>query len=205
MTIDDRPTYICLASRSPRRHALLSQIGVAFEPIDVDVDETVAAGEAPWAYVTRVALTKARAGLDTLHPHHILPVLGADTCVVFDGHILGKPADETRARMMLTGLSGNTHEVLSAVAMLDNHRFEVLVSSTRVTFRTLSENEIDAYIATGEPLDKAGGYGIQGLAGGFVQKLEGSYSGVMGLPLFETTELMHLFGIPWLAARPGRA
>lgn len=194
---------IYLASRSPRRQALLQQIGIAFELLAVDVDETPLAAESAVAFVQRVALDKARAGRASLLAGRCLPVLGADTCVVADGRIMGKPRDRMHALEMLQLLSGSTHEVLSAVALAGDHE-ALRVQSSRVTFRTLSRAECAAYWTTGEPADKAGAYAIQGLAGLFVTHLDGSYSGVMGLPLYETGELLREFDIwpAWQARQP---
>jgi septum formation protein len=185
---------IYLASQSPRRQALLQQIGVGFEVLAVDVDETPHAGEPAGSFVERVALDKARAGRTRLPAGRRLPVLGADTCVVANGKIMGKPQGREHALDMLQLLSGTTHEVLSAVVLAGDHE-ALRVNASRVTFRTLSAEECAAYWATGEPADKAGAYAIQGLAAIFVTHLAGSYSGVMGLPLSETAELLREFGI----------
>jgi septum formation protein len=186
---------LCLASQSPRRRELLQQIGVSHEVLHVEVDETLHPGESAHDYVARVALDKARAGRALLPAGHRLPVLGADTSVVSAGEVLGKPADRADALAMLRRLSGDTHEVLSAVALAGANGERVRISASRVTFRTLTARECDAYWATGEPADKAGAYAIQGLAAVFVTHIEGSYSGVMGLPLFETAELLKESGI----------
>jgi septum formation protein len=188
---------IYLASQSPRRRELLRQIGVSHHVLSVDVDERLQAAEAARDYVKRVALGKARAGC-ALQPagYGSLPVLGADTSVVIDGEVLGKPTGRDAAIAMLQRLSGNTHVVLTAVALAGANGEAVRVSSSRVTFRTLTGRECAAYWASGEPADKAGAYAIQGLAAVFVKRMEGSYSGVMGLPLFETAELLKEYGIP---------
>jgi septum formation protein len=183
-----------LASQSPRRRELLAQIGVVFEVLAVDVDETLDSGEDAGTYVRRVALEKARAGWRGLADGRRRPVLGADTAVVCGPDILGKPRDRTHALDMLQRLSGRTHSVLSAVALVAD-RTAVRVQSSRVTFRTLHPDECAAYWDTGEPLDKAGAYAIQGRAAIFVSRIEGSYSGVMGLPLFETAALLQEAGI----------
>lgn len=185
---------ICLASQSPRRRELLRQIGVTHSVLAVDVSEQRLAGENAREFVTRVALDKARAGWRALPEGQRQPVLGADTAVVVDDRVLGKPRDRDDALAMLRLLSGRSHEVLTAVAMVAE-REAVRVSASSVTFRSLSENECRAYWETGEAADKAGGYAIQGLAAVFVARLEGSYSGVMGLPLFETAQLLGEFGI----------
>ena len=190
----ERLPDIYLASQSPRRQALLQQIGVGFELLAVDVDETPRAGESAEVFVERVALDKARTGRGRIPAGRRLPVLGADTCVVAQGKIMGKPRGREHALEMLQLLSGATHEVLSAVALAGAHE-ALRVHASRVTFRTLSAAECAAYWDTGEPADKAGAYAIQGLAAMFVTHLAGSYSGVMGLPLYETAELLREFGI----------
>ncbi|HRD66341.1 MAG TPA: Maf family protein [Candidatus Competibacter sp.] len=187
---------VYLASASPRRRELLRQIGVAYRLLPVEVDETPLPGESPSAYVVRLALAKARAGARTLGRRQPLPVLGADTSVVVDDAILGKPGDRDEGLAMLARLSGREHRVLSAVALATSARDAVKVQESRVWFRELSQAECAAYWDSGEPLDKAGGYGIQGRAAAFIAELRGSYSGVMGLPLFETAELLREFGVP---------
>lgn len=199
MTHDSR---IYLASASPRRRELLTQIGVRYDLLTVTVDETPQFAEAPPAYVTRLALTKARAGWQTLNGQSDRPVLGADTAVIVDDAILGKPRDRLDALSMLARLSGRAHQVLSAVALVTGDRESVRLQASQVTFRPLADWECEAYWATGEPADKAGAYAIQGYAAVFVQALSGSYSGVMGLPLFETAELLREFGIPLPAPSP---
>lgn len=183
---------IYLASRSPRRQELLAQIGVKFELVDADVDESVAGGESPRAYVERLARAKAEAGWrqveKTNRPR--APVLGADTTVALDGRILGKPSDGKEATEMLASLSGRLHEVLTAVALKFGPRLESTVSVSQVRFKSLSEDEIASYVATSECNDKAGAYGIQGHAARFVAELRGSFSGVVGLPLYETAQLL---------------
>jgi len=187
-------TALLLASRSPRRAELLRTLGVAFRVLDVEVDETPTAGEAPDAYVRRLARDKARAGRAIVDS---LPVLAADTTVVLDGAILGKPLDAADARTMLARLAGCTHEVMTGVAVIDGRgSLRDTVLATRVTFRTLAPDEIAAYVASGEPLDKAGAYGIQGLGGALVARIEGSYSNVVGLPLAETLALLDAAGVP---------
>ncbi|MFC3607842.1 Maf family protein [Stutzerimonas tarimensis] len=183
-----------LASASPRRAELLRQIGVAFETISAPVDESVREGEAPARYVERLARAKAEAALALLTAPAAC-VLGADTAVVLDGRILGKPRDWPDARETLTALSGREHQVLTAIAVADRNRIEAQVVTSRVTFRCLEDTEIGAYWETGEPCDKAGSYGIQGLAAVFVSRMEGSYSGVVGLPLCETAQLLQRFGV----------
>ena len=190
----DRPIY--LASRSPRRQELLAQIGVKFEVMEADVDESVADGESPRAYVERLARAKAEAGWRRVERANLprAPVLGADTTVAVDGRILGKPADGKEAAEMLAALSGRLHEVLTAVAVKHDSRLESAVSVSEVRFKTLSKEEIARYVATGECEDKAGAYGIQGHAARFVAELRGSFSGVVGLPLYETAQLLELIG-----------
>jgi septum formation protein len=182
-----------LASRSPRRSELLSQIGVTHEVVAVNVDESTVAGESPADYVVRLALEKAAAGHAAVQ-NSSRPVLAADTAVVVDGEILGKPADRADAIAMLTRLSGRDHEVLTGVALAGNE-LESSLSISRVSFRPITENEAAAYWLSGEPADKAGGYAIQGLGAVFVSHLEGSFSGVMGLPLFATAKLLRAAGI----------
>lgn len=191
---------IYLASRSPRRRELLQQIGVAHHLLDIEVDESVRPGESPSDYVLRLSQDKAVAGLEASREGERLPVLAADTCVVIDGQMLGKPADRQEGVSMLERLSGATHKVYTAVA-LDDGRLATRLSVSEVSFRSLSEAEMSAYWATGEPADKAGGYAIQGLAAQFVRELRGSYSGVMGLPLYETAELLGDAGIELLRPR----
>ena len=186
---------IYLASASPRRAQLLTQIGVTFDVLclgEWSVDEAVHGREAPLAYVKRLAHAKSVAGVQALRAQRLAarPVLAADTTVCLGRTILGKPADAADARRMLSLLSGKTHRVLTAMALARGRRIEVAVSDSRVTFARLSRREIDAYIATGEPFDKAGAYGIQGRAGAFVKHLSGSFSGVMGLPLHECAVLL---------------
>ncbi|MEJ2619630.1 MAG: Maf family protein [Candidatus Thiodiazotropha sp.] len=182
-----------LASRSPRRRELLQQIGVSFELLDIEIDERPRPEERPLDYVRRVAEAKAVAGsqLIAAAPR---PVLAADTSVVVNERILGKPENREHALWMLEQLSGATHEVLSAVTLCQSTA-ETRVSVSRVTFRKLSQDEMLSYWRTGEPRDKAGSYAIQGLGAQFVARLEGSYSAVMGLPLFETAQLLQQSGI----------
>ena len=190
---------IYLASRSPRRRELLEQIGLSYRLLDVEVDETPLVGETPRDYVLRLALCKARSGHAAVVQKADLPVLAADTAVVLDDVILGKPRHRAEGLAMLTGLSGRTHQVFSGVALV-GRQAEFRLSVSEVSFRCISPQEAEAYWASGEPHDKAGGYGIQGLGAVFVKQLHGSYSGVMGLPLFETAQLLQNAGIqlPWL-------
>jgi septum formation protein len=198
---------IYLASRSPRRRELLAQIGVKFEPLlfrdgprqDADTDEAVRPGEDADAYVRRVTRLKAEAAWQRIVMRRGLrrmPVLAADTTVALAGEILGKPAGRADAERILRLLSGTQHRVLTAVAIGFEDRLEMAVSESLVTFGPVDEARIAAYVQSGEPYDKAGAYGIQGRAGAFVERLEGSYTGVMGLPLYETAGLLRLFGIP---------
>jgi septum formation protein len=185
---------ICLASISPRRRELLAQIGVSHIVAGADIDETVVPDELPSAYVTRLARAKA---LAIRHTGQQLPVLAADTSVVVDGKIFGKPRDRAHAIDMLGTLAGRTHEVLTAVALAHSHGVSERLSANTVRFRQISPAECAAYWETGEPRDKAGGYAIQGLGAVFVESLSGSYSAVMGLPLFETGELLQAVGIQY--------
>jgi len=188
---------VYLASQSPRRRALLQQIGVRFRVLAADVNESPLPRETPEDYVLRIARIKAevawmRVAERRMQPH---PVLAADTAVILGRQILGKPATDAAARAMLQALSGRSHRVLTSVAIAQENRLKLATSETRVKFRRLSDAEIAHYVASGEPHDKAGGYGIQGLAASFIARIEGSYSGVMGLPLFETARLLKTFGI----------
>lgn len=185
-----------LASQSPRRHELLRQLGLAFEVLDVDVPELREPGESPHAYVERVARRKARAGLQAVlvrDPGAV--VLGADTEVVLDGRVFGKPRDGEDAAAMLHGLSGRTHRVVSVVCCARHVAEAAAVCESEVSFAALDNVAIARYVATGEPLGKAGAYAIQGRAAAFISHLSGSYSSVMGLPLFETAALLRRAGI----------
>ena len=196
--IPERGIY--LASRSPRRRELLSQVGVRYHLLlfrervgeNPDVDESVLAGEAPAAYVERMARAKADAGWRRMLQRNLppAPVLAADTTVALDGRIFGKPESRANAEEILAALAGKRHEVLTAVAVKNHDRLEVALSTSEVQLKALSKDEIAQYVATGEADDKAGAYGIQGRAARFVIELRGSYSGVMGLPLYETSQLL---------------
>lgn len=196
-------TKIYLASRSPRRRELLKQIGVAFEVLVLrehpargfDVDESQHPGESPNDYVRRVSRAKAEAGWRRIEQRRLrrFPVLGADTVVCVDEEILGKPADRADATRMLRMLSGREHRVLTAVALKSDERVELVVSESRVRFCEIAEPELEAYLESGEPTDKAGAYAIQGRAAAFVTELHGSYTGIMGLPLYETVQLIRNF------------
>jgi len=193
--MSDADYQIYLASRSPRRRELLAQIGVRFAVLVSDTDETRLPGEHPEDYVLRLSLEKARAARSVLPAEDQRPVLGADTAVVIGERILGKPEGWEDALAMMRLLSGRAHRVLTAVALITSDGERTDLSETRVTFRTLDEEEVLRYWRTGEPRDKAGGYGIQGYGALFVAGLNGSYSGVMGLPLFETGRLLAQIGI----------
>ena len=192
-TKDDPAPLVCLASGSPRRQALLAQIGVPHVVRAADIDETTRPAESPADYVRRLARSKS---LAVRALGVVLPVLGADTIVVIDAQLLGKPADEAEGVAMLERLSGRTHRVLTAVALLPAHGEPgVRLSESTVGFRALTRAECVAYWRTGEGRDKAGGYAIQGRGAVFIEHLSGSYSGVMGLPLFETAELLREAGV----------
>lgn len=197
---------IYLASQSPRRRELLKQIGINFEVLllrsdprrQIDVDEEPHPGESPAAYVQRLSAAKAAAGCDARSFRNLppFPVLAADTTVTIDDQILGKPRDRADAISMLRRLSGRQHQVLTSVSVASEELVETRLSTTTVSFVKLSEERIHRYALSNEPHDKAGAYGLQGHAGGFVQRIEGSCSGVVGLPLAETIELLELFGYP---------
>ena len=196
-------TQIVLASRSPRRSQLLRQIGVPHEVLPVDFDEARLEGESPRAYVQRLAGDKALHAREVAGDPAARPLLAADTVVVLDEEIFGKPASEKDCERMLGALSGRTHEVMTAVALQCAGSVRLELSVSRVTFRPIGLGERRAYWRTGEPVDKAGGYAIQGLGAVFVERIEGSYSGVMGLPLFETTRLLDTAGVAvWQERRP---
>jgi septum formation protein len=200
----DRGIY--LASRSPRRRELLTQIGVRYHLLlfrdrpeaGVEVSEDPLPGEAPDAYVERIARLKAEAGWRRMLQRNLppAPVLSADTTVALEGRIFGKPADRKEAAEMLAALSGRSHEVLTGVALQHGDRFQSALSRSEVRFKDLSAAEIRDYVATGDADDKAGAYGIQGRAARFIVELRGSYSGVMGLPLYETAMLLDRLGLP---------
>jgi septum formation protein len=180
-----------LASGSPRRRELLTQLGLQFERLETHVEEQRQPAEAAEVYVRRLAIDKALAGV-AVAPQD-LPVLGADTIVVLNGEVLEKPADAAHATQMLSKLSGQTHQVMTAVALADHKQQLDCLVVTDVTFRKITTEEIAHYIASGEPMDKAGAYGIQGMGGNFVRKINGSYHAVVGLPLVETGELLSNF------------
>ena len=202
------PVHIWLASKSPRRQELLAQIGVAFDVLKLretasggrpaDVVEVVEDGEPALHYVERMSRTKANAGWQSMLARRLepRPVLGADTEVILDGVVFGKPADEKAAKAMLVKLAGRTHDVVTGVALRWEDETHYALSASKVTLAPLTRAQIAAYVATGEPFDKAGGYGIQGRAAAFVTRIDGSYSGVMGLPLAETAGLLAKAGFP---------
>ncbi len=200
------PPRIYLASRSPRRRELLRQLNVQFDVLlfrsgersDLDVNEDPLPNEGVLDYVQRIARAKAEGGWKRLALRHlpIHPVLSADTTLDLDGVIIGKPTDADDAARILKSLSDRTHRVLTSVAMCDGNRLEHITSVSDVRFTQLSEPDIARYVASGEPMDKAGAYGIQGRAGMFVEEIRGSYTGIMGLPLFETCTLLKSFGYP---------
>jgi septum formation protein len=187
--------FVYLASSSPRRSELLRQIGVKFEVRAAAIPEDPASGESPDSYVLRLAAAKAAAVWRNVASEAVRPVLAADTAVVLDDRLLGKPADAGEADAMLAELSGRSHRVLTAVALVCGGAPETLISESEVRFRATTAAERRAYCATGEPFDKAGGYGIQGRAAVFVEHLNGSYSSVVGLPLFETAALLERCGV----------
>jgi septum formation protein len=200
--------HIYLASRSARRRDLLKQMGINFEMLllregggrDADFDESALAGETPRDYVVRVARLKADAGWLRLEQRRLMrhPVLAADTTVALGHSILAKPSDRESAVSMLKELSGTTHQVYTAVAVKFYDLLREELSITDVRFRELNDDEIRRYVATGDPMDKAGAYGIQGKASMFIESINGSYSGVVGLPMFETARLLAHFGIQLL-------
>ena len=185
-----------LASGSPRRRELLTQIGVPFTVVSVAIDETPLTNESAVSYVERLARGKATAGLAVLENTSDACVLGADTAVIVDGKILGKPVDQADALAMLMALAGREHEVLTAIALTDGQRCETVCVSSRVRFREISVEEAITYWHSGEPQDKAGGYAIQGAAGAFIPWISGSFTGIVGLPLAETAALLAAAGYP---------
>jgi len=190
-------TQLYLASQSPRRRELLQQIGIKFRVLVPNVNESVLPREAPAEYVERIARIKAEVAWMTVMERRMKlhPVLAADTAVILGRRILGKPQNDAEAASMLQSLSGRTHQVITAVAMAFEGKLKLARSESAVTFRRLAPDEIARYIASGEPRDKAGAYAIQGFAAAFISRIEGSYSGVMGLPLFETSRLLKSFGV----------
>lgn len=186
---------IYLASASPRRKALLDQLGVATEILKIDVSEMQQPNEVPKAYAQRLAIEKAQAGWRAAGRTKELPVLGADTIVVLDNAILGKPANKADALRMLQLLSGQTHQVITAVAVVKGEEMQTACSISSVEFRVITPEEAECYWLTGEPVDKAGSYGIQEKGAIFIKAIQGSYTGIMGLPHYETAALLKNFGI----------
>jgi septum formation protein len=184
---------LVLASASPRRAALLAQLQLTFRVLPSELDETPHPGESADTLVKRLAVAKA--STSALQTDQRVPTLGADTVVVCDGMLLGKPQDRTDGLAMLARLSGRSHDVHTAVALVQRAQTAVRLTISRVYFRDISLREAQAYWASGEPLDKAGGYGIQGIGGIFVRRIEGSFSAIAGLPLAETEALLHTFGV----------
>lgn len=188
---------IYLASASPRRQELLRQLGIRFQALPANIAELPRSDETARDYVSRLARAKARRCAALLRERRLVsyPILGADTEVVLTGEILGKPTDRAHAAALLRRLSGRTHEVLTAIALLDQDAEYEAISESRVTFADLSESDIERYLVSGEAMDKAGGYAIQGKAAAFVARIEGSYSGIVGLPLFELIQALKRAGI----------
>ena len=190
------PPLITLASASPRRRELLEQIGISYEVLPVDIDESHLPGETAEQFVTRLAIEKAEAGYAM---QNIRPALGADTIVVLDGQILGQPVDFDMAVKMLSLLSARQHQVMTAVALSTASSTQSVLNVSEVEFAQLNSQQINSYCETTEPFDKAGAYGIQGLAAQFIRQISGSYSSIMGLPLFETAQLLRQAGIDTLS------
>ena len=189
----DRATLLYLASGSPRRQELMQQLNLQFEVVQAPIDESVLADETPQAYVLRIAVEKAQAGYAKARSHNTrakIWVVAGDTAVIVDNQIFGKPTNQTDAERMLTALSGKTHLVLSSLAVISNGQTFTAVNSTSVTFKVLTPQEIQDYWLSGEPVGKAGSYAVQGLGARFITSIQGSYSGVMGLPLYELDQLL---------------
>jgi len=199
MTVKSDLAQVILASASPRRSELLQQIGVNAIVQSVDIDESQKPNEAVNDFVERLALEKAQRGLDVINNPGFLPVLGSDTIVEIDGVVLGKPKNRQHAKEMLRQLSGQQHEVHTSVAIVTKEKQLVITSRSHVQFKKLDAKEIEDYLATGEADDKAGAYAVQGIAAQFVKNINGSFSGVMGLPLYETVELLKQCGVVPLA------
>lgn len=194
---------ICLASQSPRRQELLQQIGVSFNVIPANIDEQRLSDEKPLDYVQRITLAKASAVWNLPDYPRDCPVLASDTAVVVDEKVLGKPSDKSEGKAMLHEMSGRSHKVITGVALVFQERKSYQVCVSDVTFRTLSEADIEHYWLTGEGSDKAGCYAIQGYAASFIEKMQGSFSAVMGLPLFETCALLDQWGIAYWPHKAG--
>jgi len=201
MNFTQTSAQIILASASPRRRELLQQIGIKAIAQAVDIDETKKPDESVKKYVERLAMEKAQRGFDVIDNDDLLPVLGSDTIVEIDGEVLGKPEDRQHAKDILMRLSGQQHEVHTSVAIVTADKKVMTTSSSHVQFKKLETSEIENYLATGEADDKAGAYAIQGIAAQFVKNINGSFSGVMGLPLYETVELLKQCGVNPLAAK----
>jgi len=194
--LDDSPRpVITLASASPRRRELLDQIQVSYTVLPANIDETPIEGESALQFVKRLALEKARC---VYRQSPEIPALGADTIVIINQQILGKPENQDHAKRMLKMLSGHTHQVMTAVAIYNGETEHVVACTSEVEFAKLNDQQLEAYLLTGEPIDKAGAYAIQGVAAQFIKTIKGSYSSIMGLPLYETTELLKLLGIKLL-------
>lgn len=191
------PPQITLASSSPRRRELLDQIQVSYEVWPVDIDESHQQGESAEQFVCRLAIEKAQTGFKQLP---LRPALGSDTIVISKQQILGKPKSRQEGIQMLSRLSGTSHQVMTAVAVCNNQTVRYLLNTSEVELTELSQEQIEAYWDTGEPVDKAGAYGIQGIAAQFIKNINGSYSGIMGLPLYETAELLKQCGIEILSS-----
>ncbi len=191
---EQQASQLYLASASPRRRDLLKQLGLRFARLDVDIDESPAPDEPPQTCVARLARAKAEAGWHSVQRQQSIPVLGADTIVVVNAAILGKPADAADAQRMLRLLSGRAHQVMTSVVVCYNERVMARTVISDVHFTTLSEDQINAYWRSGEGRDKAGAYAIQGIGGMFVERIAGSYSAIVGLPLFETAQLLRTCG-----------
>lgn len=202
LTTSPQPRYdLLLASASPRRRELLDQIGVLYKVVNPNIVEHQQRGEMALEYVQRLALEKSRVGY--CMDESAKPTLGADTIVCCDQEVFGKPIDSDHFRHMLTELSHRSHRVLSAVAMTQGQKESVLVAETKVRMRKVSDAELDAYWLSGEPIGKAGGYAIQGYGAVFVEHIEGSYTGVVGLPIAETCRLLNEFSVPiWESSKP---
>jgi len=201
MNSSSESAHIILASASPRRRELLQQIGINAVVQAVDIDETRKPDEAANAFVERLAMEKAQRGFEVIQNDNSLPVLGSDTIVEIGGEVLGKPEDRSHAGEMLKQLSGKQHEVHTSVAIVTGEKQLIATSSSHVLFKKLEAAEIENYLATGEADDKAGAYAIQGIAAQFIKNINGSFSGVMGLPLYETVELLKQCGVTPLENR----
>ncbi|XDZ51110.1 nucleoside triphosphate pyrophosphatase [Neisseriaceae bacterium CLB008] len=192
--------FIYLASGSPRRHELIQQLGLATQKLPSDIDETPLPLEAAQAYTERMAYEKSLHAQACLNAQNLAsaPILTADTSVALNGQIFGKPTDAAHASAMLSALAGQTHQVITVVGVFHQGQYQHVTQISEVTFAPLSASQIERYIATGEPMDKAGAYGIQGIGGVLVSHLSGSFTGVMGLPLFETAQLLKRCGLDLL-------